>query len=80
MCGAGFAQLNNLQKHVSTHVETDLSDTIIDEVKCTSCDETFAEYVIAYKIFAFFVKVTDYLFIFVSAKIVWKNTNESMKC
>lgn len=79
MCGAGFAQLNNLQKHVSTHVDTDLNDTIIDQFKCTSCDETFAEYVIAHKIFAFFVKVIDYLFIFVSAKIVWMNTKKSMK-
>lgn len=79
MCGAGFAQLNNLQKHVLTHVETDSNATIVNQFECTNCNETFDEYDLAHYIFAF-LRQTNFSFVFVLALTIWKNIKKIRKC
>lgn len=41
LCGAGFAQANNLQRHLLTHSESELNAA--EQFTCTQCNETFAE-------------------------------------
>lgn len=41
VCGAGFAQLKNLTRHLQTHSDADISE--LNRFACTACDELFTE-------------------------------------
>lgn len=41
VCGAGFAQLKNLTRHLQTHSDADINE--LNRFACTTCDELFTE-------------------------------------
>lgn len=44
VCGAGFAQLKNLTRHLQTHSDADINE--LNRFACTTCDELFTEWVL----------------------------------